>query len=99
MPARTAPTSTIVPRTVSAGWCQHHLPPLVSNISRVLNGIHHTVGPYDFAALHVVDRRGNRVRGVDARVGLLPVAPDGAGPRPLQRIADRWRCAWHPIGG
>ena len=35
----------------SAGWCQHLLPPVFSNVARVHNGIQHTVGPYDYAAL------------------------------------------------
>lgn len=78
LPFLTSANPPVPDRAGSAGWCQHHLPSVGSGMSRSLNGIHHTVGCYDFAALHVVNGCRKCARGVDARVGLLPIALDGA---------------------
>jgi hypothetical protein len=55
------------------GGREHVLPPVVTGIPRILNGIHHTVRADDEAALDVVQPCGTGVRRADARDGSSQV--------------------------
>ena len=63
---------------VSAGRRQHVLPSVVSGVWGIFDSVLESVGGHQHPAGGVVGRCGGSVRGVDARVGLLPTALDGS---------------------